>query len=235
MTRGTNGPQGQGTGSNHTGPQSAAQTTIKQQRAAKREEKLAAFRREQTRSKRNRLIGIIAGTTAVVIVLVSLVAYIVTSGGGKKEAAQAITGVQTFTGLTANHVTGQVPYEQTPPVGGNHAAVLLNCAVYSQPVPNENAVHSLEHGAVWITYDPAIVTGNQLETLRKDIPQTYAILSPHAGLPSPVVASAWGAQLNVSKVSDPRIKQFIAKYRQSPKAPEPGAPCSGGIDGPGKI
>lgn len=235
MTRRTNASPPAGTGAERTNAPQATQLTVKQQRAAKRAQKLAAFRREQARSKRNRLIGIVAATTATCVVLVALVAYVVTSGGGKTEPVKTIAGVHTFRGLTANHVSGQVDYKQTPPVGGNHAAVPLNCGVYSQPVPNENAVHSLEHGAVWVTYDPGVITADKLQTLRKDIPNTYAILSPYDHLPSPIVASAWGKQLKVSNVGDPRIKQFIAKYRQSPHAPEPGAPCSGGIDGTGKI
>ncbi len=208
--------------------------TIKQQREAKRAEKVAELRRVQTQARRRRLIGIIAGATAVAIVIAGIITFMITSGTGKAPAT-AISGVRTFTGLTSNHVTGPVTYQQTPPVGGNHSAVWLNCGVYGSPVPNENAVHSLEHGAVWVTYDSTRITGSQLTTLRNEIPSTYAILSPYPGLPAPVVASAWGAQLQLSRVDDPRLAQFLAKYRSSASAPEPGGPCTGGMDAPGKL
>ena len=107
--------------------------------------------------------------------------------------------------------------------------------VYSEIVPNENAVHSLEHGAIWITYDAATVTGDRLEILRKAIPSTYAILSPFPGLPTSIVASAWGAQLEISDPADPRLAAFIARYLGAASAPEPGSPCTGGLDGPGKL
>lgn len=201
----------------------------------KRREKLEAVRQQQENARRNRRIGFMVGGTAVVVVI-SLVVFIVTSGSKKASSGSvSIAGVQTFTGLATKHVNGPVKYQQTPPVGGEHSPVWLNCAVYADPVPNENAVHSLEHSAVWITYDPTLITGDQLTALRKLIPKTYAILSPYPGLPAPIVASAWGAQLKVSRVDDPRIAEFIAKYRESKLAPEPGAPCTGGIDGPGKL
>ena len=56
--------------------------------------------------------------------------------------------------LQHQHVTGPVDYTITPPVGGPHNAVWMNAGVYTKPVPTERAVHNLEHGAVWITYDP---------------------------------------------------------------------------------
>jgi len=51
-------------------------------------------------------------------------------------------------------VTGNVSYRQQPPVVGPHDAVWLNCGIYPTPVPSRNAGHSLEHGAVWVTYRP---------------------------------------------------------------------------------
>lgn len=224
------------TGSAESKPQPAAghKPTLKQQRAEEIQRKMAGFKLQHRRARRNRLILIITGWTVGIALVAGLVIFAVASTLPKSPPA-AIDGVQTFSGLSSNHVTTPVKYAQTPPVGGNHSAVPLNCAVYSEPVPNENAVHSLEHGAVWVTYDPKAVSGAQLDVLRKDIPSTYAILSPYSGIPSPVVASAWGVQLKVTGVDDPRIKDFIAKYRSAKSAPEPGAPCSGGVDGPGKV
>ena len=215
-------------------PAGGGKPTLKQQRAEEIQRKLAGFKLQHSRARRKRLILIITAWTVGVAVAAGLVIFAVTSTMPKSPPA-AIDGVQSFSGLSSNHVTTPVKYAQTPPVGGNHSAVPLNCAVYSEPVPNENAVHSLEHGAVWVTYDPTAVSGAQLDALRKDIPSTYAILSPYSGDPSPVVASAWGVQLKASGVNDPRIKDFIAKYRSAKSAPEPGAPCSGGVDGPGKV
>ncbi|MFX1821317.1 DUF3105 domain-containing protein [Pseudarthrobacter sp. CC4] len=215
-------------------PAGGGKPTLKQQRAEEIQRKLAGFKLQHSRARRNRLLLIITAWTVGIAVAAGLVIFAVTSTLPKSPPA-AIDGVQSFSGLSSNHVTTPVKYAQTPPVGGNHSAVPLNCAVYSEPVPNENAVHSLEHGAVWVTYDPTAVSGAQLDVLRKDIPSTYAILSPYSGDPSPVVASAWGVQLKASGVNDPRIKDFIAKYRSAKSAPEPGAPCSGGVDGPGKV
>ncbi|WP_211883038.1 DUF3105 domain-containing protein [Pseudarthrobacter albicanus] len=215
-------------------PAAGSTPTLKQQRAAQIEQKLAGFKLQHRRSRRNRLILIITAWTVGIALAAGLVVFAVISTLPKSPPA-AIDGVQTFPGLSSNHVTGPVKYAQSPPVGGDHSAVPLNCAVYSEPVPNENAVHSLEHGAVWVTYDPQTVSGTQLDTLRKEIPSTYAILSPYSGLPAPVVASAWGVQLKAAGADDPRVKDFIAKYRSAKTAPEPGAPCTGGLDGPGKV
>lgn len=209
-------------------------TSLKQQRAADIQQKLAGYKAQHRRRRRNRLILIITAWTVGVALVAGLVVFAVTSTMPKTPPV-AIEGVQTLSGLSANHVNGPVEYPQAPPAGGDHSQIPLNCAVYTEPVPNENAVHSLEHGAVWVTYDPDAVTGEQLELLRRDIPSTYAILSPYEGLPSPVIASAWGAQLKASGADDPRIKDFISKYRSAKSAPEPGAPCTGGLDGPGKL
>jgi hypothetical protein len=205
-----------------------------------RQEKVAALKHEQSVAQRKRKIGIAAAWSAVLVLVVVVVLVITTSGTPKNASAStatpsAIAGVQTFPNQTAQHVTGTVAYDPLPPVGGDHSVTLLNCGVYSENVPNENAVHSLEHGAVWITYDASTITGDQLATLRKAIPSTYAILSPFVGLPTSVVASAWGAQLDLTDPADPRLAAFITAYRGAATAPEPGSPCTGGLDGPGKV
>ena len=108
----------------------------------------------------------------------------------------------------------------------------LNCGIYPNPVPNENAVHAMEHGAVWITYRPDL-PADQVSILRQLVDKkTYVVLSPYPGPPAPVVASAWGAQLAMPSASDPKLAQFLDYYRQGPQTPEPGAPCTGGAGNP---
>jgi hypothetical protein len=216
-----------------SGTASTETLSLKQQRARRTAEKVEKFKRQRARDARKRRLTIIGSAIAAVAVVAVLITAVVSAA--PKAPPAAIDGIQTFTNLARDHVSGPVDYPQTPPVGGPHAAIPLNCAVYDKPVPNENAVHSMEHGSVWVTYDASAVTGADLALLQKDIPSTYAILSPYEGLPSPIVASAWGVQLQVKKADDPRIAEFIAKYRLAKSAPEPGGPCTGGIDGPGKV
>jgi hypothetical protein len=56
--------------------------------------------------------------------------------------------------LEHQHVDGPVTYTVTPPVGGPHNGIWMNAGVYTKPIPSERAVHNMEHGAVWITYEP---------------------------------------------------------------------------------
>lgn len=136
-------------------------------------------------------------------------------------------GVQVYTNLDSAHTPGHVDYPQTPPVGGPHNPTWQNCGVYSEPVMNEYAVHSLEHGAVWITYQPELDAA-QVEQLAEITRQSsHRLLSPYPGIDSPIIVSAWGYQLKLTSADDPQLMAFIQQYEQSPDGPEPGAPCDG--------
>lgn len=146
---------------------------------------------------------------------------------------QVIAGVQTYGPFPANvHVNTDVTYPQTPPTGGEHRASWQNCGIYNSPVQDELAVHSMEHGAVWITYQPDLPPDqvDQLKSLVRG--RSYTLLSPHAEQSSPVAASAWGVQLLADSAGDGRLSQFISKYRQGSQTPEPGATCVGGVGTP---
>ncbi|GAB2833761.1 DUF3105 domain-containing protein [Microbacterium insulae] len=213
--------------------------TVKQQREQKRQEKLAEYQKQLAKRRRSKLVWWVVGVTAAVVIIGLIVASIVfapapapTYDRGNSDGS-GIEGIETFEN-TANHVDGAVEYPQTPPAGGDHNAVWLNCGVYTQPVPNENAVHALEHGAVWVTYDPAQVSDADIATLEAALPSTYTVLSPYEGMDSPIAVSAWNAQLKVDSADDERIEQFIRAYWRSTNAPEPNAACSGALDAPGK-
>ncbi len=131
----------------------------------------------------------------------------------------------------ADHVTEPVVYEQRPPVGGPHHPAWQNCGVYDVDVPNETAVHSLEHGAVWISYDvDAVEDPGTLERLA--VAASHVLVAPFDGLDAPVVASAWGVQQRFNDPGDPALAAFIQRHQLSPSSPEPGAPCAGGVGDP---
>lgn len=183
---------------------------------------------EAARARRRRLIGFSSGA-AVLVVVALIVTWAVAHTTVQSSAASSPV---TYPGLARDHVTKPVAFQQTPPAGGPHASVWQNCGIYTSPVPSENAVHSLEHGAFWITYQPDL-PANQVSELRADVTgQPYGMLSPYLGLPAPVVATVWGIQLKVQTAADPEFKAFIAKYADGSKAPEPRGECTGGIGTP---
>lgn len=191
---------------------------------------------QQRKERRQRLL--IVGAVAVVCLgLITAVAVPLIGESRRQakleEAASApIDGVEESADLSANHVTGAVDYPMIPPAGGDHDAVWQNCGVYTEPVRNENAVHSLEHGAVWITYSPDLGT-DQVEALTARAEgEDYVLVSPYDGLDSPIALSAWGLQLQVKDAEDPRVDAFLTKYLQGEQTPEPGAPCFGGAGTP---
>lgn len=180
---------------------------------------------QQAKERRTRLV-LIASVATVVLLVAGVVGFTVWRDVANRPTLDA---VKKFT-VTREHTTTPVAYAQKPPVGGDHNPTWLNCGVYSAPVRNELAVHALEHGAVWVTYRPDL-PADQVKKLVSEVPDTYMVVSPYEGLPAPVVASAWGLQLPLTGVDDPRLKEFITQYRQGAQTPEPGAACTGGSDG----
>lgn len=220
--------------------QSHINQSVKQQREQKRQEKLAEYQRQIARRRRSKLVWWVVGGAATLAVVGLVVASFVlapkpaaTYTANNSKGAE-IEGVETFQNETT-HVEGVVDYAQNPPAGGPHNPYWLNCGVYTEPQTNENAVHSLEHGAIWVTYDSAALGEEDLATLKSFLPSTYAVLSPYEGLDSPIVLSAWNHQLKLESASDPRIAEFFTEYWRSQNVPEPNALCSGAVDGPGKL
>lgn len=205
--------------------------------AAERQARLAAVRAEQRTKERTRVAWIASVAGVLVLALVGVSAWVIVDAGQDDAALEAqadadIEGVQSFDGLTFNHVTTAVDYPQDPPAGGDHNAAWLNCGVYTEPVPDENAVHSLEHGAVWITYDPALPAEDVATLEAYADNQSYVLVSPYEGLDSPVAISSWGYQLKVDSADDERLPVFIQKYLLNPELAEVGAPCSSGVGTP---
>jgi hypothetical protein len=133
-------------------------------------------------------------------------------------AAKAINGVVYKPELQHNHVSGTVKYDTTPPTGGNHSPDYADCngTVYSQPIANENAVHPLEHGAVWVTYREGLAQSDVAKLAALVQGQDHVFMSPYPKLSSTVSLQAWGYQLKLNSVTDPRIAQFIAALAANP-------------------
>ncbi|MEV4557720.1 DUF3105 domain-containing protein [Kitasatospora sp. NPDC049285] len=238
-----------GSASKQTGPQSqqkAPKPGSKAANQAERRARIAELRAvEQRRERRNKILTISISSVLILAMAggASWLALDAKHKQDKKDAAakaeqQAkadaakvpIDGVKTFDNLTRNHVTTPVTYPQTPPVGGDHNPIWLNCMgnVYDQPVKNENAVHSLEHGAVWVTYNGK-ATADDIKKLGDKVKVTpYTMMSPYPDEQGTITLSAWGTQLVVDKADDPRVEQFFTKYVQGPQTQEPGASCSSG-------
>ena len=140
-------------------------------------------------------------------------------------------GVQEFGEIPAgDHTQEPVDYEQNPPVGGPHNPVWQNAGFYEEPIRNENAVHTLKHGGVWITYDPDLPQ-DQKDQLREIVEGRDCLLaSPYPDLPdgAPLVASSWNTQVELESVDDPDLQRFIQSYLRGVQTPEPGAVCTGG-------
>ena len=148
----------------------------------------------------------------------------VTTPRATTTTAGPIEGVQTFP-AEQGHTDGTVNYPQVPPVGGLHNPLWQPCGFYDQPIPNEKAVHSLEHGAIWITHRPDLPAADIATLAALARGRNYVLVSPWPdGLPSPVVLTGWGRQLRLESISDPRLNQFVLRY--AGQGPEVNGPCS---------
>ncbi|MEU4032935.1 DUF3105 domain-containing protein [Streptomyces collinus] len=223
--------------------------SAKNNSAAARKARIDEMRRaERSRERRNRVLTVAASVVVVAGLVVGGV-VLVNSQSGKKDSASGSDGkggssgdsghfttgsdgVKTWSGkLSRTHVTTKVSYPMHPPVGGNHNPVWLNCNgdVYPKPVQDENAVHALEHGAVWVTYT-AKAPKADVDALAAKVKKTpYSLMSPYENQAAPLILSAWGHQVSVKSAGDPEVNKFFASYVQGKQTPEPGASCTGGM------
>ncbi|MGW0120707.1 DUF3105 domain-containing protein [Streptomyces sp. NPDC003327] len=199
-------------------------------------------RAEQSRERRNRFLTI--GISSVVVLgLVGFGSIVLMKKADEEEKKEAaakapIAAEKSWdpAKLGRNHVETAVKYEMKPPVGGDHHPVWTNCDgdVYDKPISEVNAVHSLEHGAVWVTYNKKAAEADVKKLAEKVGKTSYSLMSPVDDQAGAIMLSAWGKQVTVDGADDPRVDAFFTKYVNGPQTPEPGAACTGGVGADGR-
>ncbi|MGW0041842.1 DUF3105 domain-containing protein [Rhodococcus sp. NPDC003348] len=224
----------------------SAKNSAKSAKAIKAANKSSGGSAKRGLPKQRQIPWLTIGAAAAVIALVALLAInLVPKYQDKAEAdkfapsasnpdpSTEIEGVVKIEYPAALHVSAaqRVAYDQTPPFGGPHDATWATCTgvVYPNAIRTENAVHSLEHGAVWIAYNPDKVSGDERQALVDRVDgKSYMLMSPYPGMDSAISLQSWGHQLKLDSADDPRINQFIAALRLNNFGayPEKGASCS---------
>ena len=156
--------------------------------------------------------------------------------GKKPDAPQPLPenppkGIEVYPATTNRTVEGSIEYDREPPTNGNHAPLWQNCGFYGESIQDRHAVHSMDHGVVWITYRPDLPQ-QQIETLRPYVNDNYVIVSPYPGQDSPVIATSWRVQLELNNANDPRLDQFVNEFMVSELAPLSGNRCTLGVGNP---
>ena len=181
--------------------------------------------------------GLIAAAIAVVVFGAAVITYafvqVDKSHQNDVTSLSQIKGVQSYSYAAGQqHVQTPQDYSESPPVGGPHDPYWADCTgtVYSVDIRHENAVHSLEHGAVWVAYNPDKVSQSDIAKLSALVDGVSGrLLSPYAGLDSAVSVQSWNHQLKVNSASDKRIKQFADLMTFNSEVdnhyPEIGASC----------
>jgi hypothetical protein len=164
------------------------------------------------------------------------VTNMIPADGKKPDAAQSLPEnppkeIEVYPATTNASVEGPIEYERHPPTNGDHAPIWQNCGFYEKPIEDRHAVHSLDHGVVWITYRPNLPE-QQIEVLRSYGNENYVIVSPYPGQDAPVTATSWRVQLELNGANDPRLKHFVNEFRISELAPLSGNRCTLGVGNP---
>jgi hypothetical protein len=193
------------------------------ERISKKEERRLKLEQE----RRMKLLRIWGPVTVVVVALIGLLLFRLL-----EPDVAGITRVEPSAPGNQHDNTFRYEVTDLPPTGGIHATSWLNCGIYDSEVPVENAVHSMEHGAVWLTYDPEQVTAEDISSLENAVRgKGHTILSPYPNQASPIVLTTWDIQLQLDSAADERVDEFIDQYRGT-RGPEAGGSCSNGVGTP---
>jgi len=143
-----------------------------------------------------------------------------------QEVSSSVEGVQEFDIVGENHIpqgTSGSGYNSNPPSSGPHWASPAEKGIYEQPIPDETALHNLEHGHIWIAYDPSI--GDEVKSKLSEIVESDGwkiIMSPREGNDAKIALVGWGRVLNMDEPDYEKVKEFIRLYRNrgTEKTPE---------------
>ncbi len=111
-------------------------------------------------------------------------------------------------------------YNSNPPTSGWHYAKPADERFYDKELPDEQLIHNLEHGDIWIAYKPDL--SKEMTKQLKSFAGFMAIVTPRVKNDTDIALVAWGRldKFNVEngKLDKQRIRDFILRYQN--KGPE---------------
>lgn len=182
----------------------------KEKKEKKREEKRRAAKRENTTRSIVRW-----GAALVIIALVIFGLTVLVRG----ELPQGEDVSQRFEDQGRQHIdvgAQHPPYSSNPPSSGWHYGQTIQTGFYDvgENVFDENIIHNLEHGDIWIAYHPRI-SDEAREELRTFAAAKVVVASREAN-DFDVSLVAWGRvdsfDLENGTVPTQRIQDFITRY-----------------------
>ncbi len=185
----------------------------------RRREREAALKQQKRDAQRERLVRylLIAGLLAAVVWFMFFRAKLPTEIAGHT--------VRDLSAAGAGQHTGPFTYETDPPVSGAHSDTVA-CGVHGAPVPDENFVHNLEHGAVAIVYQPTLDPEDisRIESIVTSF-DSHILSVPNSTMEPQIAVAAWGRMMELDALDEPAIRQFVEVFRQGGEAPEPEQLC----------
>ncbi|MBX4186962.1 MAG: DUF3105 domain-containing protein [Candidatus Doudnabacteria bacterium] len=124
---------------------------------------------------------------------------------------------QTFENLGQQHIdqgsTNHPPYNSNPPTSGWHWPQPADWGVYSTTLPDEELVHNLEHGGIWISYKPDKVDQNTINMLN-DFAKRYPLIvvEPREKNDAAISLAAWTHLENLDHYDERLILEFISAF-----------------------
>ena len=175
-------------------------------------------------------------TTTALLGIIFMIVFI-SCGNEKNEIVEISTEemleeVEYLVITSREHTDENVDYPTIPPAGGDHLGIWHTCGIYKVELLDEAAVHSLEHGAVWVTYKPEIEKEEIIKLTTMFSNKAKILMSPHSGQISPIVATAWGRRIEIESANDARLNKFVDFFVDGETAPEAGITCDRGIGRP---
>lgn len=198
------------------------------QQAAKnrREERMKAYERNKRQWMMTKI-----GAGVIALLVVAGIIFASVNYFQDRSLNRVPDGVQSYTYPGGNHDDAFNAWTESPPVGGVHNNTWQKCGFYDGVINPGMGVHSLEHGAVWMTYSPDLPQEekDKLKGLAEE--DSWVLVSEYPGLQAPIVASAWGKQFTPESADSTELEQFIRVFKNDPdNTPEYGATCATGSE-----